>query len=167
MDLLSAGIRDGLFKIETKPTSLGRTVFLSPMMNVVPEDGIMRYVTIESASDYCAVENGSVVMFREDQADWLATVVERADFFDIGVIVLHGVPGLEYSDWFDAKTATLPKTAYSAYISEIRMAEEVALQSKAEHETRYDRERNQRTRTDGSVRYGDFSAFDESEEDEI
>lgn len=161
MELLATALNSGLFKVDEKVAFLGKTVFVSPMLNVVPEDGVMNYVTVENASDYCDVANGAVVMFREEQEQWLDAIVKYSDFFDISVHVLHGIPGLEYADWFESKTVLLPKTAYSAYISEVRMAGEVALQTKESNETRHDRERKQFTRDDGSVRFADHSVYED------
>lgn len=144
-------------------------LFVAPIGDSMPEDGVFTYTTINSLSDLGLVKARSVILFREDQADILTVLSRNAEQFDRTVQPLFGVPGANYGLWFDDATFGLDRIAYGAFVAELRAAEEVALQAKSAARSGTDIESDRYTTATGKVRFAESIAAvsgDDSDVDE-
>jgi len=150
-------------------------LFVAPLGTVVPDDGLLAYVTVDKFADIVSAEAGSVVLFRKDQARMLFILSQDADMFGFDVKALMGLPSTEYEQWFDEATFSRDKVSYAPLISEIRIADEVDAAKAANRieGTTHLREQKRISRGDGSVRYHENigvykpeDAADVEEEDE-
>lgn len=137
-------------------TSHFQHIIVAPLGNAVPEDGILSYVSINNFRDILDAPNGSVLLFREDQADKLAALCANQHPLEVSVQAMYGIPGVTYERWFDESVYACPRLSYSPTISEIRESRDVAMLQEASRERSvHDKETAHRTRRDGSVRYHD------------
>lgn len=130
-------------------------LFVAPIGDAVPEDGVFTYTTINSLSDIGLVKARSVILFREDQADALTVLGRSSEQFARTVQPLFGVPGGNYGVWFDDATFGLDRIAYGAFVAELRAAEEIASQAKSAGRSGTEIESDRYTTASGRVRFAD------------
>lgn len=139
-------------------------LFVAPLGDAVPEDGIFTYTTITDLSDVGRVEERSVVLFREDQNEQLAVLSKHAEQFGRAVQSLFGVPGSAYGVWFEDATFSLDRIAYGAFIAEMRAAAEVAAQNASNNRSGTKIESDRYTKASGEVRYSqDITVGDDTD----
>lgn len=130
-------------------------VFVSPMGESVPEDGVFDYTTITDLSDIGAVKERSVILFRADQNEMLAVFAKNGALFGRAVQPLFGVPGSDYLVWFDDATFGLDRIAYGAFVAELRAASEIAEQLEMNSRSGTKVESDRYTTSAGKVRFSD------------
>lgn len=129
-------------------------LLVAPLGTVVPDDGILRYVTVDSFRDVLNAESGSVILFRQDQGAMLSVLSGNADALSVDVQALFGVPGAEYTRWFEEATFSRPRLSYGPLVSELRESANLnKIQEDNRVKTVSERETARRTRGDGTVRY--------------
>lgn len=142
-------------------------LFVAPLGDAVPEDGVFAYTTITDLSDIGNVPARSVILFREDQNVMLGVLTKYAESFGRAVQSLFGVPGSSYGVWFDDATFGLDRIAYGAFVAELRAASEIAAQTQADERSGTKVESDRYTKKSGVVRYsGDIRVGDDSDVDE-
>lgn len=143
-------------------------IFVAPLGDQVPEDGVFSYTTVTDLSDIGAVAERSIVLFREDQNEQLAVLVKHATLFGRAVQTLFGVPGSQYSPWFEDATFSSERIAYGAFVAELRAASEVAAQQAANNRSGTKVESDRYTTANGKVRFSETigTAGDDSDVDE-
>lgn len=134
-------------------------LFVAPLGSVVPDDGQLTYKTFDKFSEILDCEVGTVVLFREDQARFLAVLSADASVFERDIHALYGLPSAEYGRWFEEATFGRPRVSYGPLISEIRTSNEVAAAKAAnEPKTVAEREDARILTSSGKVRtYDDDS----------
>lgn len=128
-------------------------LFVAPLGDQVPDDGVFNYTTINDLSDVGSVPERSVILFREDQGAHLAVLVEHDEFFGRAIQTLFGVPGSHYSPWFEDATFASERIAYGAFVAELRAASEIAEQRAANERSGTKVESDRYTTASGKVRY--------------
>lgn len=137
---------------EDDKTSALPTRLVAPAMHVVPADSLISFAQVETIADVLAAEPRSVLLFSESALELLAVVVDHPVLFGFNTMVLTGLPTAEYSNQFESKTYSLERLAYATFTNELVEATRVAAALKEEGKTPYEREREQFTRADGSVK---------------
>lgn len=148
-DIVSANETD--LRVDTKDTN-SRTLFVAPATDETPNDGVLQYTTVESIYDFKTIPDRSVVLLRGDQNDLLKCVADNRKLFSLELFTLTGLPGANYSATFDEATWAFNKVAYAPFISELRLAGEIAAQIEAQSQTPYSREKEAYTRKTGEVK---------------
>lgn len=97
-----------------------KVFFVAPIGEKTPEDGVFNFVTIDDFPDVELVESRSVILFRRDQASMLKMLSSNQKQFAFTYLSLIGVPGGDYSPWFDDATLGLSRIAYEPLIAEVR-----------------------------------------------
>lgn len=129
-----------------------KTIYLAPSTDVPPDDGILAYVGFESIFDLAVIADRSVLLVRYDQLDMVKCCLDAAVYLEINFAVLTGLPGAEYSQSFEEVTWRLDKYAYAPFITELRLATDLAAQVSAQSGTVYDDEKARYTRKSGGVK---------------
>lgn len=137
-----------------------KTVFIAPYTEDLPDDGVLSYTTIESVYDLKSIPDRSVVMLRDDQTALMKCVADNRALFALELVTLTGLPAANYSASFDEVTWAFNKVAYAPFISELRLASEIADQLDSQNKTPYAREKEAYTRKTGEVKQ--MTAFDVS-----
>lgn len=136
------------------------TLFVAPLGNSLPDDGILAYKTIDRFSDIVGFSAGTVVLFREDQARLLSVLCTDADVFEFDVHAVYGLPGAEYGRWFEEACFSKPRVSYAPLISEIRISREVDdLRAANAPKTVTEREDDRILTSEGKVRTHDEDAI--------
>lgn len=141
-------------------------LFVAPLGQAVPEDGIFDYTTLDSLSDVGPIAPRSVVLFREDQAEMLQVLCRNASAFARTLFPIYGAPECRYAPWFDEATFGLERISYGPYVSELRAAAEVKEQLAARDKSGTDVERDRYTKKNGEVRFADISDGNEDGADD-
>lgn len=134
-----------------------KKLFVAPATPLLPDDGVLKYVTVESVYDVNNVPDRSVMLFSIDALPVLACVSENPGLFDVELVVLSGLPEAEYSAEFDKAVWQLERVAYAPLINDIRVAAESEANLQATQATRHDHEIRKTTKASGDVK--DFSNF--------
>lgn len=135
---------------ETKEAS--KMLFVAPISENTPDDGVLLYSTVESLFDLAAIPDRTVVLFRPDQTPMIKCLCDNPTLFDIELRALTGIPETDYSTEFDSVTWSLDRVAYLPFLSELRLASEIGAQLEVETQTDYDREKAVYTRKTGLVK---------------
>jgi len=125
---------------------------IAPEPNVIPEDGVVSFVVVETIADVLAAPLQSVLLFAEDKTTLLECLVEYAELFGFIPFVLSGLPTADYNAQFESKTYSLERVAYPTLVNEVIEAKRVRDALISENESSHDRERKQFTRRDGSIK---------------
>lgn len=143
-------------------------LFVAPLGDQVPDDGVFAYTTVNDLSDIGKVTERSVILFREDQNAHLAALVKNAELFGRAVQTLYGVPGSQYSAWFEDASFSSERIAYGAFVAELRAASEIAEQKAAAERSGTKVESDRYTTATGRVRFAESigTAKDDSDVDE-
>lgn len=142
-------------------------VFVAPLGDQVPEDGVFTYTTVTNLSDIGKVEERSVILFREDQNAQLAVFAKHGEEFGRAVQAFFGVPGSTYGVWFEDAAFGLERVAYGALLAEMRAAAEVAAQTAANARSGTKVESDRYTGATGNVRYStNIGVGDDSDVDD-
>lgn len=153
-NLMNLAEATGAIKRVEEPKEALPVALVAPLGVSVPDDGILSYVTVDNFKQLLDTPEGSVVLFREDQAQMLTTFCRDSDLFGRSVQVLYGAPGSTYDRWFDEATFEKSKVSYAPLVSEIRIAGDIAAVKKAnESQSVVDKEEQQFRKRDGGVRY--------------
>lgn len=143
-------------------------LFVAPIGDRVPDDGVFEYTTINDLSDVGAVAERSVILFRADQNAALSVLSGHGDLFGRAIQPLFGVPGCEYGLWFDDATFGLERVAYGAFVAELRAAAEVAQQLASSERSGTKIESDRYTTASGRVRYSnDIGSAEDSGDDDV
>lgn len=126
-----------------------RRVFVFPAADELPNDGMIKYMTVETIFDLAKVPSHVGVAFREDQLDILKVVADHPDLFDIDISVLSGVPDSIYTSEFEHAVWAYDKVAYAPLIAELALDARSAQITAAADETVHDGERRQTIRKTG------------------
>jgi len=143
-------------------TSERKALFVMPRTSELPNDGILEYVNAETVYDFSKLKPNVVVQIDVDKYDVLKLIAEHQVLFDVALRVLAGVPMTDYDPQFDQVTWNLERVAYAPLISELALEAEVEAQEKHANASQHDREREQFTRADGTVKKQ--TAFDMAED---
>lgn len=133
-------------------------ILVAPLGSTVPDDGLMKYLTVDTFKDILEAPSGSVILFREDQADRLALLCSNADVLECEVQSLYGLPGTNYERWFEEATYETERISYAPLVSNVRENIEVQqIQEARAPKSRTEIEVKQRTNKHGRVKYDDDS----------
>lgn len=125
---------------------------LAPLPNVVPEDSIVTYTTVETLKDVLDAPPQAVLLFAEDRMELLEVVVAHPQLVGFTSYVLSGLPTADYNAAFESKTYTLERVAYPSLINDLIERKRTAEALADERATPYERERRQFTRKSGGVK---------------
>lgn len=129
-----------------------KVLYVGPMPDVLPDDGILTYQQIGSVYDFKSVSDRVVCLFDETALPALKCVVEYANLFGVELITMLGVPKAEYGPKFDEIVWRLDRVAYAAFVSELALAMESRANVDAANATQHDRERATYVRNNGTVK---------------
>lgn len=130
-------------------------LFVGPLGDSIPDDGVFEYTTVTNLSDIGAVAERSVILFREDQNVILSVLSKHSDQFGHAIQPLFGIPGSPYGVWFDDATFGKDRIAYGAFVAELRAASEVAAQTASHDRSGTQVEKDRYTTGTGRVRYAE------------
>lgn len=130
-------------------------IFVAPLGNAVPDDGVFKYTTIDNLSQLSTVGERDVVLFSEDQAEMLSVLCKHSESFGLAVETLFGVPGSDYAVWFEDATFASERIAYGAFVAELRSAADIAEQNAAASRSGTKIESDRYTTKAGNVRYSE------------
>lgn len=143
-------------------------VFVGPLGDQIPDDGVFKYTTITDLSDIGNVPERAVILFREEQREHLNVLTKHAALFGRAVQTLFGIPGSVYGPWFEDAAFQAERVAYGAFVAELRAASEIAEQKAANERSGTQIEKERYTKASGAVRYSNDigTAQDDSDVDE-
>lgn len=147
-----------------------RTLYIAPVTETVPQDGILQYTTVESVSDILGTPTHHVVQFRPAQLKLIELFRDYGPTLGVEFKVITGLPEAEYNAAFDDATWAFERVAYVPFIADLVQAADVHAALKAEEQGSFGAERASFTRTDGSVkahtRFAGPNDLDEAVEEE-
>lgn len=129
-----------------------KLLFVMPSTDVLPNDGILEYVTLESLYDFKSIPARSVVQVRMEEYDVLGAAVSLSSMLALDLKVLSGVPSADYDIGFDRETWAIERVSYAPLVSELALEMEIARQTVKNDASHHDKERAQFTRADGTVK---------------
>lgn len=129
-----------------------RVLYVGPMPDTLPDDGILTYQQVGSVYDFKSVSDRVVCLFDEAALPILKCVVEYRELFSVELITMLGVPKAEYGPKFDEIVWKLDRVAYAAFVSELALAMENRANVDAANATQHDRERATYVRNNGTVK---------------
>lgn len=138
-----------------------KKLLIAPAAEILPDDGILEYVQVVSVYDLKSLPPQAVAMFASDANELVKLISEHPSVFGVEPRVLAGIPGVEYTPDFDAASWNVEKVAYSPFISEIRLGQDIQERIAQESASLYDKERAQVERADGTVKPHDADIADE------
>lgn len=139
-------------------------LFVAPLGESVPEDGMFEYLTIEHLQDIKGMAADAVVLFHESQSEALRLLCQHQAVFGLDVRSLYGVPGLSYLGWFDDASFGAERQMYGPMVAEMRVQQEVEAIATARDASGTDVERARYTRSNGTVRSADVSVVGDTTE---
>jgi hypothetical protein len=148
---------------EGKPT--GKTIFVAPAPSLLPDDGILSYVKIESIYDFSDLADRTVALISEQNFKMIEILATNPTMFDITPLSLEGIPDSDYSAEYNSVTWNVDKVSYQTLVADIRHAIEVDATIAASKKGVYDQERSQYERKDGAVK--SFEKFSVGEDEDI
>lgn len=126
-----------------------------PSSEAVPQDGMLKYITIETLGDLLAeMPANTVIMFRDDQKDLLQCVVDYPHLFGWDAIIVTGVPGVAYPPEFESVTWQLNRLPYHTVVNDLVELERrhVELAEEKKGSSIYEKEKAQYTRKSGDIK---------------
>lgn len=158
-DFLNAYRSSGLLSDPNKEDKIDLVlplVLVSPLGTSVPNDGLLEYATFDSAKDFLGLAEHTrarIVLAREDQSDLLRVLCDNSELLDIEIKAVYGVPECDYRPWFDEVTFHKERLSYSPFVSEMRIAKDVAeMQEKERPKTVVEKEESTFIRKKGGVK---------------
>lgn len=136
-------------------------VMICPKTDILPEDGVFEFRTVENVKDLTLdVSDDTVLMFgsSEESKKLLTVLVAYADLFGMQPVVLTGVPRADYSVQFEDVTFPCPKVSHAEAVDAAKHVAEVS-----EKVARADKsEKGRSSRREGKYADGGnkFSKFD-------
>lgn len=121
-------------KVTDRPIDLPM-VIVSPLGTSVPDDGLLEYATFDTAKDFIGLADKTrarIVLVREDQQELLRVMCEYGDVLGLEVKAMYGTPECDYRPWFDEVTFSKERISYSPFVSEMRIAKDVAAMQERE-----------------------------------
>lgn len=158
MDMQAAVEMHELEKAVKEHASEFETIFVAPLGDNEPDDGILTYGHAVGVEDLVRGHTVNVLLFSDDDLDLLEMLVKYAPRFKASVKVLVGLPQTSYSADWQSKTWMLDKVSYPTLVSELALASQVEKERKVANATVVEREQAQYTRADGTVK--DYTNFD-------
>lgn len=131
--------------------------FVAPAPDTLPDDGIMQYQVVESVYDVKDIPERTVLLFKPEAFEVLNVLTTNSPIFSIELTVLVGIPGADYSPYFDQNVWSLERSAYVPLINDLRVSAESEAILRASNATLHDKERGVVQRADGSVK--EFTKF--------
>lgn len=125
---------------------------IMPFNGQLPDDGVLTYRQVGSIQELATHGEDEVLVFGESEQELLEVYTKYSHLFQVDVKNLIGHPAGDYQPWWDSKTWQLDKVSYSAYLSELALAQAAAREKALREESVHDRERRQVSRADGTVR---------------
>lgn len=139
--------QDVVNDVKTLPVRL-----VCPAPNIVPVDSLVKFVLVETVADVLACPSNAVMMFPDDKLELMQCMVEYKQLFGFVPHVLSGVPSSDYSVKWDSYSYSLERTAYESLINDLIEASRNASLLSDESKTNYDKEKEQFTRKNGTVK---------------
>lgn len=158
VDFLTAFREEGIVPDPNKSPEPGKLpiLFVAPLGSVVPDDGVLNYLTLDTAVQFftaASLDKTDVVLVREDQAQLLRAICENSAVFGIEIKTLYGVPESDYKVWFDEATFGTDRISYSPFVSELRIAHDVVdMQERSREKSVIEREESTFVRKTGLVK---------------
>lgn len=159
MDFLNAYRNSGLLPDPNKEDETELVlplVLVSPLGAAVPDDGLLEYVTFDSAGDFLGLAERArarVALAREDQGELLRVLCDNSKLLGIEIKAVYGVPECDYRPWFDEVTFHKERLSYSPFVSEMRIAKDVAeMQEKERPKTVVEKEESTFIRKKGGIK---------------
>lgn len=140
-----------------------KTIYFAPSPAELPNDGVLSYITVESAQDVINALDRCVVLLREEQLVYAQMIRDYGAAFSIAAKTITGLPAVSYSAAFEEAVYSFEKVAYAPFITELASEIEMAKDLEAQKRTAYDVEKAAFTRANGTVKK--FTAFAEPDED--
>lgn len=132
-----------------------KTVLVAPMPSVVHEDGLIVSRVCVATADILAAAEGEVLLFPESASELLRMVVEYREVFGLHIVVMLGLPDADYAPWFDGIVWGIDSVSYSSVVSELSVERDAIQKAAEKKKSQFEREREQISRADGSVRAND------------
>lgn len=142
-----------------------RILLVCPANGELPDDGFLTYSAGADVKALLAAPDGGVIVFDESHSRLLKMIIEYQDEFTCRVKVLEGVPNVNYGPWFSSATWSQDKVSYAGLLSEMSIAES-AMEKDDGSKTIYERESDQFTRANGTVKDQDNFRLAGDHEDE-
>jgi hypothetical protein len=136
----------------TDPQALKLFVGVRP--TIMPDNRFLSYATVDRLLEVANLPERTVVLFGADDAQVrLASVLcQHAIEIGVSLVLLDGIPDSEVTAGLKDAFFGLPSASHAAFISEMAMDEELALQRKATSGRKIDEEEGRITRSDGTVK---------------
>lgn len=125
---------------------------VAPLPGIMPDDSVVKFVTIESIKDVLDADERAVLLFGPDQQELLQCVVDHPALFDFNPMVLSGVPTADYSAQWESATYSLERVAFASLVNDLVERGRVASALADQNTTPYEKEKKQYTRKDGGVK---------------
>lgn len=130
-----------------------RSVLVAPLPDVLPDDGLLKFVPITSVYELSQVETGTVILIdTERDLDLLKLIQANGPLLGLDTKVLVGLPTADYTVGFDEVVWQSDRVSYAPLLSELSIGEQLKSQTRIEEMTQHDHERAQYTRNDGTVK---------------
>lgn len=161
LDLENAEFQDGIEILDLKP------LFVAPAPSSLPDDGVLQYVVITSIYELDSIEPRSCVLVADDMFASIELAVANPSIFGVRFACIRGLPGSAYTPEFDSSVWNTQSVSYNALISELNMVIQAEEATRIGSMSVYDKEREQYTRANGTVKDNtNFTLSDDSETEE-
>lgn len=141
-----------------------KALFVAPKPREIPNDGFTRYDVLTSIYQFQDAPERSCILVNDEDIPVLKVVCDNPSIFGLHLIRIEGIAGADYSPEWEAATWALDRVSYNALVAEFSMVAEAEQALKARDATVHDREKEQYTRANGSVK--DNTNFELAEDDE-
>lgn len=129
-----------------------RVILVAPAPKEVPDDGVLKYVTITSVYDLKDVPERAVALFALPDIAVLKCVADHEELFNCHLMYLAGLPAAEYTAEFDSAIWAAERVSYSALTADLVLARQIHEGLEAQNRTTYDVERSRIERSNGDVK---------------
>lgn len=153
-------------KEETADDS-SRVILVAPAPRELPDDGVLKYVTVTSVYDMKDVQERSVALFAQADLPVLKCISENEKLFGCKLMYLAGVPAAEYTAEFDGVVWAAERVSYSALTADLALARQIHEGLEAQNMTTYDVERSRVERSNGSVKEHSKFALATGDDDDV
>lgn len=144
-----------------------KVLFVAPAPREVPQDGTLKYDVLTDIYDFSRFDARSCVLIADDVLEIVELVTKHPVMFGVRLIRLEGVPNANYSVEYDAAVWNADRVSYNALISEINMVKEAEEAAALGSMTVHQREKQQYSRADGTVKDNtNFVLSDDAESEE-
>lgn len=145
-----------------------KRVFIGLRPPTIPENRFLTYATIESLLDIAHLPDRVVILVSDEdrQLEMARVIGQQHELLGIDPVHMDGIPGTETSAAFRDAVFGIPTISHSAFLQELALDLEVEEQRNASLPRRkIEKERDQISRKDGTVKEADIGVAGTDSED--